>query len=446
MLKALFATILVWNSELSAKVHQSKLADIDSLSSQEKIVLSTLWLKAGHKNNFIEDKSNADESKKEEIKKIDPPVAKVTPIPEPTPTPAPVKKELSAGQKKVQEMLEANRRKLKEQRAMEKEEEVEANPNDLNAQYQKKLKELKTKVAKTQASWIEKRDETWSKWRQEREVFLTKLLPVFKEQTFNLESMAPQISQKKLDATVKRFPKEEIVLVKNSLSLEVRNQGQRPTCAAFAAIRAIESVLASQEIYSDLSEQYFYYASKPECQQRPCKERGSWVLDSIRSSQRSGNPDIPLEETCPYNPLPEFSNETQIPLKRTCNDGVVKVSDAKVISTLDEVVAELEKGRPVIAGFKLTPNFYETEGFVSLADSQKSGKTDQHAGGHAVTLVGLMRLPKEMRAQEGSYCLIANNSWGEGYGAGGYSCLSQKWIQKYRVRNAFISIASVEKN
>ncbi|MAE58814.1 MAG: hypothetical protein CME69_08040, partial [Halobacteriovorax sp.] len=61
--------------------------------------------------------------------------------------------------------------------------------------------------------------------------------------------------------------------------------------------------------------------------------------------------------------------------------------------------------------------------------------------GHAVLLIGYIKLPKVLN--EGSVCFITANSWGSGWGHGGYACLSEKWVLSQRQSNPFVVINSV---
>ncbi len=67
---------------------------------------------------------------------------------------------------------------------------------------------------------------------------------------------------------------------------------------------------------------------------------------------------------------------------------------------------------------------------------------DAHAAGHAVLFIGYMKLPKILN--EGSVCFITANSWGIGWGHGGYSCLSEKWVINHRNRNPFVTVNALE--
>ncbi len=93
---------------------------------------------------------------------------------------------------------------------------------------------------------------------------------------------------------------------------------------------------------------------------------------------------------------------------------------------------------------KLSENFYKNNGLVTLADSTKqTGTMDAHSLGHAFLAVGVMELPEKIKASEGSFCLIVANSWGKGWGAGGYSCLTEKWLAKHRQPSPFIAVTEV---
>ena len=155
--------------------------------------------------------------------------------------------------------------------------------------------------------------------------------------------------------------------------------------------------------------------------------------------------DIPLEKNCPYITTPKSSNETQVPLPYGCqSQGHVKVRDFETLDTLDEVLESLENNQPVIAGFKLSPNFYDSKGLIKFSDAHRGGRTDSHAAGHALLLIGFIKLPPSMHATEGQVCILTANSWGEGWGRGGYACLTEKWMLSFRIRNAFISLKSID--
>ena len=69
-------------------------------------------------------------------------------------------------------------------------------------------------------------------------------------------------------------------------------------------------------------------------------------------------------------------------------------------------------------------------------------RMDSHAVGHALLLIGYIKLPKILN--EGEVCFVTANSWGEGWGTGGTSCLTEKWLLEQRKSNPFVVLEEVE--
>ncbi len=234
----------------------------------------------------------------------------------------------------------------------------------------------------------------------------------------------------------------ELSFIEEAFRIPVRSQGRRPTCAAFAAVRAVEILAKAMGRERDLSEQYFYYASKPKCQQSPCQSPGSWPRKAFVNSQRNSGFDIPLEKSCPYNDKKKRGNETQIPLKRSCLQGVAKVESFSMIKDRKEIHRRLRLGQPIIGGFRLSDDFFLNTGYVFKEKGQRVGQRE-HAQGHAILLVGLMELPKELHKTQGRYCTLIANSWGEGWGRGGHACISDAWFDEFRYDIPFIALEKV---
>jgi len=207
----------------------------------------------------------------------------------------------------------------------------------------------------------------------------------------------------------------------------------------------VNSLLSQHNLKKNLSEQYFYWASKPKCQKAPCSKRGSWVLKAFKHSKKSKEFDIPLEKDCPYKKESIENNETQIPLKENCSDGSVKVQSFKRLKSLDQVVGAIKRNIPVVGGFKLSSNFYKNKGIVTNNTLPSLGANkDDHAKGHAILLVGVMQLPEFQHEDEGEFCLVAVNSWGEGWGRGGYSCLTENWLKAHNPKQYYAFVDRVD--
>ena len=223
--------------------------------------------------------------------------------------------------------------------------------------------------------------------------------------------------------------------------IPVRDQKYRGTCASFSGVGAIEYAALNDtksEIGSnpalptlDLAEQRFYWTSKPECQAAgacplPGSGEGSWYGTGFDASVNGGALDIPLEQDCAYNPMPT-DNDTQSPQPATCSTGAVEVKKVEFWCGLKQLIDFLDQGYAVPYASPLTSNWESNDGLI-LAKDIAPGES-VHAGGHAYLIVGYKKLPASVPASEGGLCFIIKNSWGTGWGAGGFSCMSLGWMK-----------------
>lgn len=305
-------------------------------------------------------------------------------------------------------------------------------------QAKQEMKELEKKVSKNKG-WEKKHKRTLKQWEKDYKKYVGKIED-YKEGLTKIPTVLP-ISKEEASKPIEVKIPEEYFIIPGSLDLNIRDQGRRPTCSSFAGIRAIEVLLNQNNEGLDLSEQYFYWSSKPKCRQSPCSERGSWVGYGLDFSKGSIKKNIPLEKNCPYKDTNISRNDTQVPLKEDCRKGRAKVKRFQYHKSVSEILNSLRENKPVIAGLKLSPNFYQTRGLV-LQQDVKGKASGMHSSGHAILFVGYMKLPKVLN--EGKVCFITANSWGVGWGHGGYACLSEEWVIKNRQSNPFVSIDAIE--
>lgn len=341
------------------------------------------------------------------------------------------KPKLSQGQRLVEEAKARNRALIAEQN---KTIATKAESSSSKSQIEQWREETK----QVQEGWKKEILEQRKMWQQEQEIFLGRL-KIYKENTFKLPVKVEKIVEKKIPRVTQGH------VINAAFDVPIRDQKNRPTCSAFAGVRALEIILAQNKKMKDLSEQYLYWASKPNCQNSPCEEKGSWVVNGYRYSQQKKIVDIPLEASCAYKEDNLDENETQTPLTPACQVGSVKVAGFEGVRTLMDVIETLKKDTPVIISTKLTSNFYVNDGFITYADSQKDSSIamDDHAKGHAYLAIGYLELPEKYKNTEGSFCLLVANSWGKGWGAGGYGCLTEKWLTTYRTPSTFIAVTGV---
>lgn len=343
----------------------------------------------------------------------------------------------SRGELAVEEAKARNRAILAQQSAADKKL-MEARSSLEKDAFAKDLADLKAEDRRIRDGWKKEVRDQLKVWQTQQKIFLGKI-KVYKEATFPIPVKEEKIVEKPV--VLRDIPEAHIV--HSAFAMPVRDQEGRATCAAFTGVRAVEILLAQNGQTQDLSEEYFYWASKPDCQKGPCSKKGSWVTRGYDFSIHRPVLDIPGEKSCAYDARFDAKNETHVPLPSSCMSGVVKVARYEQVKTLAQVIEQLKKNVPVIMSSKLTPNFYINEGLVSLEDSEKQGSVDSHAMGHAYLAVGVMELPENLHSKEGKYCLVVNNSWGTGWGAGGYACLTESWLLKYRLPSSFVAVDSV---
>ena len=248
--------------------------------------------------------------------------------------------------------------------------------------------------------------------------------------------------------------------------MPVKNQGSRGTCASFAGIGQIEGFLIKKYGLSgvDLSEQRFYYMSKPEHWNNGGDVNSAGSNSGTGFAKSNGyefdghtyppnSPqsfNIPLESQCPYN-TELGDNDLQTPQVASCETGVAKVDDftawvynwedrPKYAQDIYDLIANDDI--PVIIATKLSANWERNDGIITLADAGNVGDST-HAAGHAYLVVGARKLNTTKYPNEGGMCFIIKNSWGKGWGVNGISCITLAWFNEWRYPFGFPSIKDV---
>jgi C1A family cysteine protease len=300
------------------------------------------------------------------------------------------------------------------------------------------LESIENRVV-SNAEWRARFKQIKARWDAEKQKYLSNIKG-YASGLSDIPLILP-VDEKQKKKQVEVKIDKEFKLVQSSFELPIKDQSTRATCSAFTGARILEIDLSQKGKNVDLSEQYLYWASKDDCQKSPCTKRGSWIGYGFNYSKSQKELDIPLEADCPYSTYSKRGNETQTPLKKGCRNGVVKVKSFTYLKTLDQVVKALSQNKAVVASVRLTPNFYENNGLILEKEKMTGKKMDSHAFGHSIVINGLVKLPKALN--EGTYCFVTTNSWGRGWGFGGYSCLSEKWILSQRQSNPFVTVSSL---
>lgn len=199
---------------------------------------------------------------------------------------------------------------------------------------------------------------------------------------------------------------------------EVKDQGQRPSCVAFA-------VTASNEFYqkskNPLSEEFLF---------RCCKIRdkneygGTYVRTAMKNLYAVGQ----VEESV----MPYQTGFSSSPLLSTINLGFFRLARKNRIDEFKQVPKEIgfvEKnisyGRPVVCVVEVRDEFFEPS--YSFIDIQES--MSQSFPLHAIVIVGYGL------DNFGQKYFIIRNSWGSEWGTNGHGYLSYLYYKTCCIEN-----------
>ena len=178
----------------------------------------------------------------------------------------------------------------------------------------------------------------------------------------------------------------------------VKDQGGCGSCVSFCACATLESMLRIKRgLITDLSEADLHF-----CSSHGANCGGWWPTSALSELQGRGTPD----EACfPYATAFDASGN---PSCKTCsnrNARAYKIAGSRTLTTMAERKTWLATVGPVCAVFHVYDDFF---GYRSGVYTHVTGG---HAGYHCVEIIGY---------SDTEGCWIAKNSWGAGWGDGGF--------------------------
>ncbi len=199
----------------------------------------------------------------------------------------------------------------------------------------------------------------------------------------------------------------------------IRDQGQRSTCLAFAAS---DQHAALRGPWLPLSCEYLFYHAQRRANRQPTEGAVlPAVLDALRHEGQ------PHETDWPYLPnLPTDLTQWRPPGSASA---LFRRAGEPGKDTVDAIIDEVAHGRPVITLLRLSYSF-DWVGPDGIVD-ERAGEKPDLLRRHAVISVGRGEIG-EQRA------VLIRNSWGSGWGNGGYGWLTEKFLLPRVIRLAIL--------
>jgi C1A family cysteine protease len=209
----------------------------------------------------------------------------------------------------------------------------------------------------------------------------------------------------------------------------VYDQGQLGSCTANAIAAAFEFDLAKQKLDDFMPSRLFIYYNERVVEGTIDTDSGAMIRDGIKSVSKLG---VCTEDSWGYD-VGRFT-------ERPSDDCYTAALDHQALSyqrvprTLDQMRGCLADGYPFVFGFTVYESFESGEvARTGVAPLPTDGESI--LGGHAVLAVGY---------DDESRRFLVRNSWGAGWGQGGYFTLPYRYLTHRGLSSDFWMISKVE--
>jgi C1A family cysteine protease len=207
----------------------------------------------------------------------------------------------------------------------------------------------------------------------------------------------------------------------------VYDQGQLGSCTA----NAIGAALEFHELTQVMPSRLFIYYNERFMEGDVDQDAGAQIRDGIKSVSLVG---VCPESEWPYEPA-QFATK---PPEKCYTDALqaVAVKYARVQPTQFQIKAALAGGHPVVIGFTVYESFEGPE-VASTGEMALPQPNEGKLGGHAVLVVGY---------DDAKGRWIVRNSWGTGWGDGGYFYMPYAYLTTPGLASDFWQIQAVGKH
>jgi C1A family cysteine protease len=207
----------------------------------------------------------------------------------------------------------------------------------------------------------------------------------------------------------------------------IENQGNLGSCTGQAIAGAIELLHKRASRTLDVSRLFIYYYERQYIG-TVNYDSGAYIRDGIKVCYTYG---APVESLWPYN----INKFRTVPPSTAIKDAAKrKVTSYQRVADFNGVIDAVASGHPVVVGFTVYSSFESNSVAKTGVMPYPNTSKERVLGGHAVLIVGY---------NKNRNVFIVRNSWGSGWGEGGYFYMPFQVIQNTNMSGDFWIIKSL---
>ena len=211
---------------------------------------------------------------------------------------------------------------------------------------------------------------------------------------------------------------------------EVYDQGQLGSCTANAIGGALQFEQIKQGLNGFVPSRLFIYYNERVKEHTVNTDSGAQIRDGIKSVGSIG---APPETDWQY----DISKFAEKPPQKAFNDAPLgrALQYQRVPQVLNQMKGCLAAGYPFVYGFTVYESF-ESPQVAQTGVAPMPAPSERVLGGHAVVAVGY---------DDGSQRFLSRNSWGPGWGMGGYFTIPYAYLTDNNLADDFWTVRLVAK-
>jgi C1A family cysteine protease len=210
---------------------------------------------------------------------------------------------------------------------------------------------------------------------------------------------------------------------------EVYDQGRLGSCTANAISAAFEFELLKQGATDFMPSRLFIYYNERAMEGTINSDSGAMIRDGIKSVSKQG---VCPETDWAYD-VTQFAEKPPKNCYQEAQEHQVTAYQ-RIPRVLNQMKGCLASGRPFVFGFSVYESF-EGDDVAKTGVAQLPATGEQMLGGHAVLAVGY---------DDSEQRFLVRNSWGDGWGMGGYFTLPYAYFTERSLSSDFWALVSIE--